>query len=167
MNAGAYGGELGEWIQKVWALDREFRPVVLPRDELEMSYRHSLFMEQPFLITDCEFSLKTGDTEDAKMQLKEYNRRRREKQPLEYPSAGSTFRRPPGYFAGALIEEAGLKGYQIGGAQVSEKHAGFIINTGNASAKDIIALISYVRETVIRQSGVMLQSEVRIVGEEI
>ena len=131
---------------------------------MRFSYRHSAAMEKECVILSAAFMLKAGDKEEIFARMNDLNSRRREKQPLQYPSCGSFFKRPEGHFAGALIEQAGLKGYSVGDAQVSEKHAGFIINRGNATARDIRALMRHVQSTVLRESGVMLEPEVRFVG---
>jgi len=165
MNAGAYGGEIAGCLQSVQILDEALCPRELSARELDFSYRHSLFMERPYILLSGRFSLSRGDVSAAREIMRRYNEERRCKQPLEYPSAGSTFKRPCGCYAAVLIQQAGLKGCAIGGAQVSEKHAGFIINTGNASSADILALISLVRKRVFEHSGVALEPEVRIVGE--
>lgn len=165
MNAGAYGGELCQVVQSALALTRDLEVVRLSKEELGLSYRHSAFMENGALILEGTFLLTRGDVAAARERLRELNARRKEKQPLELPSAGSTFKRPAGHYASALIDEAGLKGHQIGGAQVSEKHAGFIVNKGG-SAADILALIAYVKDQVYRHSGVRLEPEVLILGED-
>ena len=163
MNAGAYGGELSQVVREATALlDGEVR--TLSREELAMGYRTSRLLREGGIVLSAVLDLKEGDASEIAETMDELNRRRREKQPLSFPSAGSTFKRPEGYFAGALIEQAGLKGYAIGGAQVSEKHAGFLINRGGATASDLLRLIEYVQERVYAQSGVRLETEVRICG---
>lgn len=163
MNAGAYGGELSQVVREATALlDGEVR--TLSREELAMGYRTSRLLREGGIVLSAVLDLKEGDASEIARTMDELNRRRREKQPLSFPSAGSTFKRPEGYFAGALIEQAGLKGYAIGGAQVSEKHAGFLINRGGATASDLLRLIEYVQERVYAQSGVRLETEVRICG---
>lgn len=161
MNAGAYGGEMCQVVTKVTAWFpgqgvRELEPA-----ELDFRYRHSVFSDYPGVVLAAEFALKQDDPQAIKDRMEDLIRRRREKQPLEFPSAGSTFKRPEGHFAGALIEQCGLKGYQIGGAQVSEKHAGFVINRDGATCADVLALIEHVRETVCRETGVELEPEVK------
>ena len=164
MNAGAYGGELKDVVSgATLLLGGEVRHFAL--EELELSYRHSVIGDIGAVVLEVEFAIERGDVAAAREKLKELNRRRKEKQPLELPSAGSTFKRPEGYFAGALIEGAGLKGARIGGACVSEKHAGFIVNDNGATASDIIALIEHVSECVNEKYGVMLTPEVRIIGD--
>ena len=163
MNAGAYGGELSQVVREATALlDGEVR--TLSREELAMGYRTTRVLREGGIVLSAVLDLKEGDASQIAETMDELNRRRREKQPLSFPSAGSTFKRPEGYFAGALIEQAGLKGYAIGGAQVSEKHAGFLINRGGATASDLLRLIEYVQERVYAQSGVRLETEVRICG---
>lgn len=167
MNAGAYGGELAQVIKAVTLLDDQGNVLTIPVEEMRFGYRHSLCMEQGYIVAECEFALEQGDVEQARRRLKELNDRRREKQPLEYPSAGSTFKRPEGHFAGALIESAGLKGVSVGGAAVSQKHAGFVVNQNHATAGDIIRLIRLVQKTVLEKHGVELVPEVRIIGEDL
>jgi len=164
MNAGAYGGELKDVL--LWAdvlLNGEVRR--LSRDEMAMGYRTTLPLRAGGVVLEACFDLQPGDTEAILARMKELNARRREKQPLNLPSAGSVFKRPEGHFAGGLIEQCGLKGYTIGGAQVSTKHAGFIVNVGGATAKDITDLIAHIQETVLAQTGVHLETEQRIIGE--
>ncbi len=165
MNAGAYGGELGGVIRSARVLDggavRE-----IPGEEMAFSYRHSRAMEEQWIILGARFALQRGDQGAIDDAMRDFAARRREKQPLEYPSAGSFFKRPAGYFAGKLIEDAGLKGLAVGGAQVSEKHAGFLINRGGATASDFLALKDRVQEAVFQRFGVQLTPEVRIVGDE-
>ncbi len=161
MNAGAYGGELGERVLCVRALDGHGRVRDIPAGQCGFSYRHSAFSEGGQLILSVRLGLEAGDPELIRREMSDLNTRRREKQPLEYPSAGSAFKRPPGHYAAALIDQCGLKGLSIGGAQVSAKHAGFIINTGMATCKDILDLMDVVRECVYRVTGVALEPEVR------
>lgn len=163
MNAGAYGGEMKDCIVRVKVLDKEGKICWLSKEELKLSYRHSIMMEEPFVVLEAEVLLEPGNREEISGKMKELAHRRREKQPLEYPSAGSTFKRPEGYFAGKLIEDAGLKGKNVGDAQVSEKHSGFVINKGNATAGEILELISQVQNKVYEQFGVRLEMEVRVV----
>lgn len=164
MNAGAYGGQLSDVLTEVELL-RDGMAVRVPASEMDFGYRHSAAMESGALITGATFALQPGDPEEIRARMDDLNGRRRDKQPLEYPSAGSTFKRPEGYFAGALIEQAGLKGCRIGGAMVSEKHAGFIVNAGNATAQDVFELIMRVQHMVLDRSGVWLEPEVRLIGE--
>lgn len=167
MNAGAYGGELKNVTVSARLMDPETGVVTeYSVDELQMGYRTTLALTKGLIVTEAVFELTAGDKETIKATMDELNKRRRDKQPLTYPSAGSTFKRPEGHFAGALIEGAGLKGLTVGGAQVSEKHAGFIINTGSATAKDILNLIDLVKQRVFENSGVTLEPEVRILGRD-
>lgn len=165
MNAGAYGGEMKDVLTQCMHIDSDLNEGCLTGEELGLSYRKSAYSDNGFVITSLKLELKKADKADIKAEMYENLGKRKAKQPLEYPSAGSTFKRPQGYFAGALIEECSLKGYSIGGAQVSEKHAGFVINKGNATSSDIAALIDYVRKTVYENKGVMLEPEVRFLGE--
>ena len=167
MNAGAYGGELKDVTVSARLMDPETGIVTeYPVDELHMGYRTSLTLTRGLIVTGAVYELTPGDRETIKAAMDELGRRRRDKQPLTFPSAGSTFKRPEGHFAGALIEGAGLKGVSVGGAQVSEKHAGFIINTGSATAKDVLDLIDLVKKRVFENSGVTLEPEVRILGRD-
>lgn len=162
MNAGAYGGELSGAVRWVEALAETGEKRRLSREECRFSYRHSLFCEEHLLVTAVCFGLGPGDREEIQAVMAELARRRREKQPLEYPSAGSTFKRPEGHFAAALIDQCALKGLRIGGAQVSEKHAGFVVNVDNATAADVLAVMDEVRRRVAAQTGVTLEPEVEI-----
>lgn len=164
MNAGAYGGEIKQVVESVYVLTSKGERKQLCNQELDFGYRHSIIPEKELLVLSADFLLKEGDKEEIFEKMKELAVRRREKQPLEYPSAGSAFKRPEGYFAGKLIMDAGLAGFQIGGAQVSEKHCGFIINTGEASAKDVAAVIRHVQKTVMEKYAVMLEPEVKFAG---
>ena len=166
MNAGAYCGEMSDillWVEALFP-DGEIRRI--EADKLELGYRSSLFMKRGGVVTKAAFRLNPDRPEDIDSRMEEFMRRRREKQPLEYPSAGSFFKRPEGYFAGALIESSGLKGSIVGGAQVSEKHAGFIINRGGATCSDVRKLADLVVERVMRDHGVRLQPEVLYIGQE-
>lgn len=167
MNAGAYGGEVKDVIESVRALRADGSEVTYSAEELGLAYRRSRFSEEGCgeIILEADFVLRQGNEDEIRATMADLNGRRREKQPLEYPSAGSTFKRPEGYFAGKLISDAGLKGLAVGGAQVSEKHAGFIINTGDASAADIYSLIREVQKRVREASGVELVPEVRLIGD--
>lgn len=166
MNAGAYDGEIKNVIVSARVITREGNIITLSKDELDLSYRHSVIEERGLIVIGAEFKLMPGCQDKIRKKMADFASRRREKQPLNYPSAGSTFKRPEGYFAGKLIEESGLKGKKIGGAQVSEKHAGFIINTGNANSSDISALIDCCIETVYNKFGVVMKPEVRIIGRK-
>lgn len=163
MNAGAYGGEMKQVLSSVTAWFPGEGVRRLGAEKLELSYRHSLFSKRLGAVLEAELLLEPENPEVIRMVMEDLSRRRREKQPLEYPSAGSTFKRPEGHFAGALIEQCDLKGLRVGGAQVSEKHAGFIINAGGASCADVLALIGEVRRIVREQTGVELEPEVRMV----
>jgi len=162
MNAGAYGGEMSQVVLSVQVMDHMGEVMELSGEDMEFGYRHSAIKGKPFLITRVRFRLTKGDAESIRTYMNELAAKRREKQPLEYPSAGSTFKRPEGYFAGKLIEDAGLRGFQIGGAQVSEKHCGFVINKENATAADIRQLMKTVQERVYDQFDVRLEPEVII-----
>ena len=161
MNAGAYGGEMKDVVEAVSFIDPSGDEQVVSGEEMEFSYRRSALSDTDCIITGASLKLHYGNKSDIAEKMEELAGIRREKQPLVYASAGSTFKRPTGYFAGALIESCNLKGKTIGGAQVSEKHAGFIINKGNASTKDILELINYIRETVYNTHGVILETEVK------
>ena len=165
MNAGAYGGELADVTAEVHVLRRDGTPLTLSREELDFGYRHSLLQERDWIVTEAVFELSEGDPAEIRGKMAELNARRQEKQPLDQPSAGSTFRRPEGFFAAALIDQCGLKGYRIGGAMVSKKHAGFLLNTGESSA-DFLALMRKVQQIVEDRTGVRLEPEIRILGEE-
>lgn len=164
MNAGAYGGEIKDSLAEATVLTTDDRIVTLSASELELSYRHSCIPEKGYLVLGAAFRLKEGDRDAIRAKVLELSAKRREKQPLEFPSAGSTFKRPEGYFAGKLIEDAGLRGYAVGGAQVSEKHCGFVINRGGATAADVKALIADVQRIVLEQSGVRLEPEIRFLA---
>ena len=163
MNAGAYGGEIKDVITSVCHINPDMECETFTADKLDLGYRTSFYAKnEGYIITDAEFELKKGDKTEIKAKMDDLMGRRKDKQPLEFPSAGSTFKRPEGYFAGALIEQCGLKGYTVGGAQVSEKHAGFVINK-DGTASDILELIDYVRNTVREKTGVELEPEVKII----
>ena len=166
MNAGAYDGEIAHVIESVEIIDEECNIVRLSNKDLDFGYRSSIVMKKGYTVFSAVFKLEKGQVKTIKELVDDLTNKRESKQPLEYPSAGSTFKRPTGYFAGKLIQDAGLKGYSIGGAAVSEKHSGFVINKGNATAKDITDLIKYIQDEVKRQFGVELHPEVRIIGEE-
>ncbi|MBO4383592.1 MAG: UDP-N-acetylmuramate dehydrogenase [Clostridia bacterium] len=165
MNAGAYGGEVGDYVVRVRHMDFDGNPGTWTAEEAGFSYRHSNYMTSDLIVTSVELRLEPGDPAVIQANMEDFMGRRKSKQPLEYGSAGSTFKRPEGYFAGALIEQCGLKGVSVGGAQVSEKHAGFVINKDNATAKDVLDLMALIRETVQREHGVTLEPEVRILGD--
>ncbi len=166
MNAGAYDGTIGGCVKNVVALTPEGELLEYEVSELEYAYRHSRFMESGEIVLFARFGLKPGYPSEIQAKMDDLNAKRKAKQPVNYPSAGSFFKRPEGYFAGALIEGAGLKGYRLGGAAVSALHAGFIINEDNATASDVLALCKYVQDTVYEKDGVLLEPEVRIVGEQ-
>lgn len=166
MNAGAFGGEMSQVITFLDCLDASGKRLTVSIAQARYGYRHSLMMEEGLVVLGAEMRLSPGHKEDLYRQMQEYQALRREKQPLSYPSAGSFFKRPAGLFAGALIEQAGLKGLTAGKAQVSEKHAGFLINLGGATTADFLALKSQVQRRVREQFGVTLEPEVRIIGEE-
>lgn len=165
MNAGAYGGEMKDVLKEVTVLTPEGEFTVIPAGELDMGYRTSVIEKKGYVVLEAVIALEKGEHESIRKRMEELREKRVSKQPLEYPSAGSTFKRPEGYFAGKLIEDAGLRGFRTGGAQVSEKHCGFVINTGNAEAKDIMELMKQVSERVMEKSGVLLEPEVRRLGD--
>ncbi len=164
MNAGAYGGEIKDILVSVHTVDEQGQEREFDVSQMELGYRHSIFINSGYIITDAVFRLSKGSRADISSTMKELAAKRRDKQPLEYPSAGSTFKRPEGYFAGQLIEESGLKGKGCGAACVSDKHAGFVINKGNATAKDIYDTICFIRDTVKEKKGILLEPEVRMIG---
>lgn len=164
MNAGAYGGEMKDVIESVKVLDKQGNIKVRSKEELDLSYRHSCIPENGEIVLEGVLNLKKGVPEEIRARMEELRSRRMEKQPLEYPSAGSTFKRPEGHFAGKLIMDAGLKGYSVGGAQVSEKHCGFVINKGDATAADICKLMDEVIKTVEEKYAVTLEPEVKKLG---
>lgn len=164
MNAGAYGGEMKQVLTKVHVLMPDGAHVWIPVEEMGLGYRTSCIPACGGIVTAVEFQLQPGDPVAIKARMDELNRSRREKQPLEYPSAGSTFKRPEGYFAGKLIQDAGLAGYAVGGAGVSEKHCGFVINQGGATAADVMELCRQISERVKEQFGVSLEMEIRTLG---
>lgn len=166
MNAGAYLGEMKQVLDKVTAIDSYGNIIYLLRDDLDLSYRSSVVKKKGYIVLDAEIKLEKGDPLAIKDRIDLLTQKREDKQPLEMPSAGSTFKRPEGYFAGKLIEDSGLKGYCHKGAQVSDKHCGFIINRDNAKANDVIELIAYVQKVVKEKFGVDLETEVLIVGED-
>jgi UDP-N-acetylmuramate dehydrogenase len=166
MNAGAYNGEMKDILTEVDVMTREGEVKTIPARDLELSYRHSCIPENGYIVLGAGIELSPGDPEAIKSRMSELALARRQKQPLEYPSAGSTFKRPEGYFAGKLVQDAGLKGYTVGGARVSEKHSGFVINHGGAEACEIRFLIRQVQKKVMKQFGVLLEPEVRFIGFE-
>ncbi len=165
MNAGAYDGEMKDIVESVKVLGNNCELTVLKPDEMAFGYRKSIFQSEEDIILEVTLKLKEGKYDDIKEKINDFQCKREEKQPLSFPSAGSVFKRPEGYFAGKLITDAGLKGMNVGGARVSEKHAGFIVNQGDATAQDVIDLIQLVKETVKDKFGVKLEQEVRILGD--
>ena len=164
MNAGAYDGQMKDVVTSVTVLDEAGNIRILGRDELDMGYRTSAVAKNNMIVLQVVIELKAGDKEQIKARMNQLSELRKQKQPLEYPSAGSTFKRPEGYFAGKLIADAGLKGYSIGGAAVSEKHAGFVVNMGGATAKDVVELTDYIKKRIMEQFGVTLELEVKKIG---
>lgn len=162
MNAGAYGGEMKDVMFRCSHIDRNGDRGFLEGDDMRLGYRHSAYYDNGCIITGVYLKLKKADKAEIKSKMDDFMSRRREKQPLEYPSAGSTFKRPEGYFAGALIQECNLKGKRVGGAEVSEKHAGFVINKGNATCKDVLDLCELVSDTIKKEKGVSLEMEIRV-----
>lgn len=165
MNAGAYGGEMKQIVESVEVMSREGEILTLDNDTMEFGYRTSVVKNRPFIVLEAVLALKKGDKDEISGRMEELARQRKEKQPLEYASAGSTFKRPEGYYAGKLIMDAGLRGFSVGGARVSEKHCGFIINTGNATAEDIREVIKEVQRRVKEKFGVALEREVIFLGD--
>ncbi len=163
MNAGAYGGEIKNVVTSIDYLDKDGNLATMSASEADFGYRKSVFQQNGAIILGATLSLKKGNKDEIKEKINEYTKRRNDKQPVNMPSAGSTFKRPDGYFAGKLIEDCNLMGVSIGGAQVSEKHAGFVVNTGNATAKDVMALIEHIQNTVFEKFNVKLEPEVKII----
>ena len=166
MNAGAYGGEIKDALVRCTVLTRDHRIETRPAESLALAYRHSALMENGAAVLAARLRLHPDDPDAIAARMADYLGRRKAKQPLEYPSAGSVFKRPEGHFAGALIEQCGLKGCTVGGAQVSKKHAGFIVNRGGATAHDVRALVAHIQETVLRETGVALECEIRTLGAD-
>ncbi|MFP7486242.1 UDP-N-acetylmuramate dehydrogenase [Priestia filamentosa] len=166
MNAGAYGGEISEVLKEALVLDNKGNLLTLTKDEMDLGYRKSRFQTENFLVLEATFEMQEGDKKAIKEQMDDLTFKRESKQPLEYPSCGSVFKRPPGMFAGKLIQDSGLQGKQIGGVQVSTKHAGFMVNVDKGTATDYITLIKYVQDTVYAKFGVKLEREVKIIGED-
>ena len=168
MNAGAYGGEMKDVVTSVRMMKPDGSEIIeVPGTEMDFSYRHSMVEETGYIVISAKLRLKEDDPAEIAERVAELQGKRNSKQPVEYPSAGSTFKRPVGGYAAALIDEAGLKGYRVGGAMVSEKHAGFVINAGGATAEDVLAVMRHVREEVFRTSGIMLEPEVRLINCEL
>jgi UDP-N-acetylmuramate dehydrogenase len=169
MNAGAYGGEMSQVVTSVRLYDADKDEImVLSGEQMQFAYRHSVLQAHPeWSVLSATLTLVPDDAEHIDSRMQDYMTRRREKQPLNYPSAGSVFKRPAGAFAGALIEESGLKGYSVGGAMVSQKHAGFIVNTGGATARDVVVLIEHIKQTVYRDHGIELETEIHILNAHL
>lgn len=165
MNAGAYDGELKNVIKSVRLLDEDLNIIELPLEEMNFSYRHSIVQERDLIVLGASFSIEHGNKDEIKAKYEEFDERRRDKQPLDLPSAGSTFKRPTGYFAGKLIDDSGLRGFTHRGAGVSEKHCGFVVNKDNATASDVIETIETVQKIVRDRFGVNLEREVKIIGD--
>ena len=165
MNAGAYGGEMKDILKEALVMDGEGRIFTLTKEELKLGYRTSAVKEKGYIVLAAVLELRPGDREEIRKLMEDLKQKRVEKQPLDLPSAGSTFKRPEGYFAGKLIMDAGLRGFSVGGAQVSEKHCGFVVNTGGASASDVLTLIREVQKRVREKFGVELETEVKFLGE--
>jgi len=166
MNAGAYNGEMESIVIDVTAIGPDSNLQTFKAQEMQFSYRHSIFQRNEFIVLSARLQLVSGERQEIENRMHEYARRREEKQPLDKPSAGSIFKRPQGFYVGPMLEELGLKGFRIGGAQVSAKHAGFIVNSGQATASDVLQLINYIQEKARERFGVELQTEIRVVGEE-
>ena len=166
MNAGAYGGEMKDMVKSVRLMDEEGNIFELKNEEMEFGYRKSILSKKDYIVLSAILELQEGNHDEIKNRMRELTKSRVTKQPLNLPSAGSTFKRPEGHFASKLIEDSGLKGLTLGKAQVSDKHAGFVVNLGNAKAKDILDLIDVVKSTVYSKFGVMLEEEVKILGDE-
>ena len=165
MNAGAYGGEIKDILVEAEVLTEDLQIKKLSTQQLQFSYRHSIIPEKGYIVLSAKFLSKKGNQKEIAQKMTELAQQRREKQPLNFPSAGSIFKRPQGYFAGKLITDAGLKGYSIGDAQVSQKNGGFIVNKGNATCADVLVLIEHCQKTVFEKFGVMLETEVKMIGE--
>ena len=166
MNAGAYDGEMAHVIKSARVIDENCNIKNLTKEELELGYRSSIVMKKGYVVIEATVELESGEYASIKDKIDDLTNRRESKQPLEYPSVGSTFKRPEGYFAGKLIQDSGLKGFSIGGAAVSEKHSGFVINKGGATAKDVLDVIAHVQKTVKENFDVELHTEVRIIGRD-
>jgi UDP-N-acetylmuramate dehydrogenase len=166
MNAGAHGSEMKDIIKTITYIDKDGKITKINNNEAKFEYRSSIFAKEKYIILEAELQLKKGKKEEIQNKMREYANFRKEKQPIEYPSAGSVFKRGEDFITAMLIDECGLKGYQIGGAQISEKHAGFIINNGNATAEDVIKLIEYTKEQVYNKFGKIIKTEIEIIGED-
>ncbi len=167
MNAGAYGSEISNIVEEITYLDGDLNLCTITKDQAKFSYRHSIFCNNTnFIIISAKFVLKAGNLSEIEQKMKQYTLARREKQPIEYPNAGSTFKRPEGFFVGKLIQDAGLRGYSVGDMQVSEKHTGFIVNMGNGTCKDMKKLIKHIQDTVFEKFNVKLESEIEFIEGE-
>ena len=166
MNAGAYGGEIKDVLKSARVLDKDLNEKVLTNAELELGYRRSRVLSEGLIVLSAEFELKRGNAEESLAKISELNKKRKDKQPLELPSGGSTFKRPEGYFAGKLIEDAGLRGFRFGNAAVSEKHCGFVVNLGGATCAEVLTLMDEVKKKVFENSGVGLEPELRMIGRK-
>ncbi|WP_129596601.1 UDP-N-acetylmuramate dehydrogenase [Anaerophilus nitritogenes] len=166
MNAGAYGGEMKDVVKGAFVMDEKGDLIHLNKEELELDYRQSIISKKKYIVLEVEIELKNGDKEEIKAKVKEFTQKRVTKQPVQFPSAGSTFKRPKDHFAGKLIEDAGLKGVRIGGAQISPLHAGFVVNVDRACAEDVINIIRLVKKTVYDKFSILLEPEIKIIGEE-
>lgn len=166
MNAGAHGKEMNDIVKEVTAIDYNGNIHIFTNEQSEFSYRHSKFSDEKYIILQVKLLLEKGKKEEIKLKMNEYAQYRKEKQPLEFPSAGSTFKRGTDFITAKLIDEAGLKGYSIGGAKISEKHAGFVINTGNAIAQDVLDLVKYVTDVVYEKFGKKIELEIKVLGEK-
>ena len=166
MNAGAYGGEMKNVVERVKCIDRDGNIINLSNEEMDFGYRHSRVENENLIVLEVELKLEKSNYDEIKSHMDELNKKRTTKQPLSLPSGGSTFKRPEGYFAAKLIEDAGLKGQKYGGAQVSEKHAGFIVNVEEATCQDVLELVSLVKSTVLDKFAIELETEVKIIGED-
>lgn len=164
MNAGAYGGEMKDVVERVFVLTPEGELLWIHKEDLELGYRTSVIAKKGYIVLEAVLRLEPGEKSQIEARMEELKEARVSKQPLEYPSAGSTFKRPAGYFAGKLIMDAGLRGFQVGGAQVAEKHCGFVINRGDATAQDVLDLVDHVKKEVFQQFGVELEMEIKMLG---
>lgn len=165
MNAGAYGKEMKDVVLSTTCMDKNGKLYTFSNEEQEFSYRNSIFQKRDYIIIETKLKLEYGKKDEIQKRMEEYFKSRKEKQPIEYPSAGSSFKRQEGIITAKLIDDVGLKGYKIGGAQVSEKHAGFIVNYNNATATDVINLINYIKEKVYSKYGIKIEEEIKIIGE--
>lgn len=167
MNAGAYGGQMADVVENVKIIDPSGDICIMDKHELGFSYRESIFQKEDYIILEVQMKLELGEYDEIKRKMRDFLSRRKKKQPLELPSAGSAFKRPEGNYAGYLIEQSGLKGFRIGGASVSRQHAGFVVNDDNATGKDVIMLLDHIQNEVMRRYNILLEPEIKIVGEDI